>query len=185
MGLYDPGPGTWFKGALLVFNPDRPEIWIPVTVKEIMEAKLEYYKVKKEIDRVILEKMIAAWAKMNFAPDPGQIPMTTVYDEIKKEYENFSVEELNRPAFYGSGEQYGVSVINACGDGVVVVRFNPECWDRSTPVTAVQYLTLRYRSATDQELEEFKRPNGGLTDFGGLFYNNLPIEKMGVIIDKK
>lgn len=183
--LYAPGPGTWFKGALLVFNPDSPEIWIPVTVKEIMEARLEYYKVKKEIDRVIQEKMLATWAKMNFTPDPGQVPATTVYDEIKKEYENFTDEELNSPAFSGSGEQYGVSGINARGDGVAVVRFNQECWDRSLPVTAVQFMTLQYRSATIQELEEFKQRNGGLTDFGGLFYNNLPIEKMGVLIDRK
>ena len=150
-----------------------------------MEAKLEYYKVKKEIDRVLQEKMLAAWAKMDFTPDPGQVPTTTVYDEINKEYENFTAEELNRPAFYGSGEKYGISGINARGDGVAVVRFNPECWDRSLPATAVQYLTLRYRSATAQELEDFKRHNQGLTDFEGIFYNKLPLEKMGVLIDKK
>ncbi|MGB5264574.1 MAG: hypothetical protein WBN28_13325 [Lutimonas sp.] len=183
--LYDPGSGNRFTGVLLVFNPDRPEFWIPVTVKEIMEAKLEYYKVKKEIDRVNQEKMLAAWAKMNFTPDPGQVPTTTVYDEIKKEYENFTDEELNRPAFLGSGEQYGVSGINARGDGVAVVRFNPECWDRSLPVSSVQFMTLRYRSATAQELEEFIPRNLGLTDFEGIFYNNLPIEKMGVLIDRK
>ena len=183
--LYDPGPGTLFKGALLVFNPDRSEFWIPVTVKEIMEAKLEYYKVKKEIDRVVQEKMLEVWAKMNFTPDPGQVPTTTVYDEIKKEYESFSAEELNSPAFYGSGEQYGVSGINARGDGVAVVRFNTESWDRSLPAAAVQFMSLRYRSASTEELEDFKQRNDGLSDFEGLFYNKLPIEKIGVMIDKK
>jgi len=34
-------------------------------------------------------------------------------------------------------------------------------------------------------LEKFIPRNGGLTDFGGLFFNNLPVEKLGVLIDKK
>ena len=46
-------------------------------------------------------------------------------------------------------------------------------------------MTLQYRPATDQELEEFKNPNGGLEDYVGKFYSNLPVEKMGKLIDKK
>jgi hypothetical protein len=66
-----------------------------------------------------------------------------------------------------------------------VVKFNPACWDRSLPVTAIQYLSWQYRPETEEELEKFKPRNGGLTDFVGLFFNNLPVEKLGVLIDKK
>ncbi len=177
--------GGWFKGVILVFNPDRPEIWIPVTVREIMEVKLAYYKVKHEIDSIIYEKMVAEWAKMNFNPDPEHTMRPQLYQRIKQEYENFTAEELNSPAYSCSSEECGISTINARGDGRAVARFNPACWDRSLPVTAVQFMSLEYRPATEQELDEFKPRNRGLEDFVGKFFNKLPVEKMGVLIDRK
>jgi len=175
----------WFKGALLVFNPDRPDIWIPVTVKEIMEAKLAYYKVKQEIDSINYEKMLAGWAKMNFTPDPSQSMRPSLYNVIKKEFENFTAEELSLPAYSGVSEESGISTINARGEGRAVVKFNPACWDRSLPVTAVQYMSWQYRPESELDLEKFKPSNNGLNDFVGMFFNNLPVEKMGVLIQKK
>lgn len=181
--LYAPNPETWFKGSLLVFNPARPDIWIPVTVKEIMEAKLAYYKVKQEIDSIKYEKALMTWAKLNFKPD--QVIRMNLYDVIKQEYENFTAEELNLPAYSCPTEECGISTINARGKGRAVVRINPDCWDRSLPITAVQYMTLQYRPATARELEDFKKPNGGLEDYVGKFYSILPVEKMELLIDKK
>lgn len=178
--VYAPGPG-WFKGSLLVFNPNRPNIWISVTVREIMEAKLAYCRVKQEIDSINYEKTLAAWAKLNFKPD--QVMRPNLYDVIKKEFENFTTEELIRPAY--SSSQSGISTINVRGEGRQVVKFNPACWDRSLPVTAVQFMSLEYRPATEMELEEFKKSNQGLIDYVGLFYNSLPVEKMGVLIQRK
>jgi hypothetical protein len=178
--LYAPDKGTWYVGKIIVFNPDLPDIWIPVTVKEIMEAKLAYYKIKQEIDSIGYEKTLAEWAKMNFKPAQSMRPM--VYDIIKKEYENFASEELNKPAFASSSEEFGVSMINARGEGRPVARFNSACWDRSLPATAIQFLSIYYRSATPEELQAFKKRNDGLTDFVGLFFNSLPIEKMGELI---
>jgi len=182
--LYASSQGTWFKGALLVFNPDRPEIWTPVTVKEIMEVKLAYYKVKHEIDSINYEKMVAGWAKMNFNPDPEHKMRPQLYQMIKKEYENFSAEELNLPAWSCPGEACGISTINSRGEGRAVVKFNPACWDRSLPATAVQYMTLQYRPASALELEDFTKSNLGLEDYVGKFYNNLSVERMGILIDK-
>jgi hypothetical protein len=181
--LYEEG--GWFKGTLLVFNPDRPEIWIPVTVKEIMEVKLAYYKVKHEIDSINYEKMVAVWAKMNFNPDPDRTMRPRLYQAIKQEYENFTAEELNLPAWSCASEECGISTINSRGEGRAVVKFNPACWDRSLPVTAIQYLSWQYRPETKEELEKFIPRNGGLTDFVGLFFNSLLVEKMGELIDKK
>jgi len=183
--LYASDAGTWFKGSLLIFNPERPEIWIPVTVKEIMETKLAYYKVKHEIDSINYEKMVAGWAKMNFNPDPDHTMKPRLYQAIKQEYENFTAEELKLPAYSCPAEECGISTINARGEGRAVVKFNPDCWDRSLPVTTVQYMSWDYRPATLQELEAFIEPNQGLSDFEGLFFNSLPVEKMGILIDKK
>jgi len=178
--LFAPGSG-WFMGSILVFNPDRPDIWIPVSVKEIMEAKLAYYKIKQEIDSINYEKALAEWAKLNFKPD--QVMPPDLYNRMKKEFENFTPDELSLPAY--SSAQSGLSTINAHGEGRAVVRFNPACWDRSLLVTSVQFMSLDYRPATAAQLEEFKLRNDGLTDYVGLFFNNLPIEKMGELIQKK
>ena len=108
-----------------------------------------------------------------------------MYQIIKKEFENFTAEELSMSAYSCPTEECGISTINARGEGRAVVRFNPACWDRSLPVTSVQFMTLEYRPATAQELEDFKEPNDGLEDYVGKFYSSLPVEKMGVLIDKK
>lgn len=120
---FAPGVRLYAGGHLLVFNPDRPDIWIPVMVKEIMEAKLAYYKVKQEIDSNKYEKALVEWAKLNFKPE--QVNSPNAYDMIKKEFENFTHDELNLPAF--SDSQSGISIINSRGEGMPVVRFNPEC----------------------------------------------------------
>ena len=129
--------------------------------------------------------MVAGWAKMNFNPDPDRTMQPKLYQAIKKEYENFTTEELSLPAYSGANQESGISTINTRGDGRAVVKFNPASWDRSLPAAAVQYITLQYRPAKAQELEEFKKPNGGLEDYVGKFYSNLPVEEMGILIDKK
>lgn len=177
--------GGWFKGVLLVFNPERPDIWIPVTVKEIMEAKLAYYKVKQEIDSINYEKMVATWAKMNFNPDHAHTMRPKMYHMIKKEYDSFSPEELKQAAYSATREESQISGINARGEGRAVVKFNPACWDHSLPVTSVQFISWQYRTGSEPELEKFKLRNNGLTDFVGLFFNSLPVEKMNVLISKK
>jgi len=179
--LYAPNPGTWFIGTLLVFNPNRPDIWIPVTVKEIMEAKLAYSKIKQEIDSINYEKTLAEWAKLNFKPD--QVMRPNQYSAMKKEFENFTSKELNSLAYSSSGD--GISMINASGNGRQVVRFNPAYWDRSLPTTFVQFISMDYRTATKSELELFKRNNDGLIDYVGLFWNAMHVERLGELIQKK
>lgn len=181
--LYGATAGSWFTGNILVFNPDRPDIWKPVTVDEIMKAQLDYYKIKEEIDSVEQDVMLKEWKKMGFKPDDSQKMTTSVYKEMKKEYEAFTSEELNQWAYSASSEN--VSMINAKGQGLPVVKFNPDCWDKTLPTSAIQFISIEYRLASDAELEEFKQNNQGLSDYVGMFFNQLPIEKIGVLIQKK
>jgi hypothetical protein len=43
------GVRLYGDGNLVVFNPDRPLFWLPVTVREVAEMKLAYYNLK-EVD---------------------------------------------------------------------------------------------------------------------------------------
>lgn len=157
-----PGVRLYGGGNLIVFNPDRPPFWLPVTVREVANMKLAYYKLK---DTWLLPKLKEEIAKLNEA-------------------------EMNSPAYSGNEELFVLDVHPMLEDqekenGGKLMRFNPDYWDRSLPVVAVQYLSWQYRPETEEELEKFIPRNGGLTDFVGLFFNSLPVEKMGVLIDKK
>jgi len=177
-----PGVTLFRGGYILVFNPDRQWIWKPVTVREIMEAELAYYRVKKEIDSINYEKTLQQWAKMNFKPQVTAGP--AVYDVLLKEYRAFSSEELDKPAFSGSDSE-GISAINADGIGMPVMKFNPDCWDRTLPSTAVQFISLEFKPRSEEEFQQFIRNNGGLTDYVGLYMKSLPVGELGVLINRK
>lgn len=174
-----PGVRLYADNHLLIFNPDRPEFLVPVTVKEIMEAKLAYYKIKQEIDIIQWNKSLSEWAKLGFKPDEATRPRS--YDMMKKEFDAFTPEELSRWAY--SGSEDGVSMINADGKGSPVMKFNPGCWDRRLKESAVQFICLEFAQPSEDELNAFyiknKRP-----DYVGLFMNAMPAEKMESLIDK-
>jgi len=65
-----PGVKLYEGGNLIVFDPDRPPFWIPVTVREVAEMKLAYYSLievhllpylKEEIAK-LTEYELNAWA---------------------------------------------------------------------------------------------------------------------------
>lgn len=60
-------------GTLVVYNPARPDFWLPVSVKEVVKAKLEYFKDDK-----------------------------MMHDFIQKVVSQMSREELDAPAHDGS-----------------------------------------------------------------------------------
>lgn len=176
-----PGVRIYTNGHILVFNPDRPEYWIPVTVKEVMEAKLAYYKVKQEIEEIKNRKALQEWAKLGFVP--ANSVRVFAYEMIKKEYDSFTPEELKSQAYYKGGEG-SISCINARKEGWPVMRFNPECWDRTLPPSAVQFVSMEYKPRSKYELDDFYKSNNDAYDYVGLFVNAMPVEKMRELIKK-
>ena len=180
--VISPGVILFKGGFILVFNPDRPWIWKKVTVREIMEAELAYYKVKKEIDSINYQKTLEQWAKLNFAPPTTA--SASVYDLIKQEYAAFSPEDLEKQAFSGS-QDGSISGIRADGEGSPVMKFNPECWDRALPPSAIQFISIEYRPALEEELQQFVHGNNGLADYVSMYMNKLPVMELGVLINRK
>jgi len=100
-------------GSLVVFNPARPNYWLPVTVREVILAKLEACK-----------------------------DDTFMTDFIKPLIAKMSDEELKAPAFNESED--GILHVNGRGEGLQYMRFNPDYWDKTLPVSAIQFLTIHY-----------------------------------------
>lgn len=157
---YDCGPRTC--GSLVVFNPDRPDYWLTVTVREVVEAKLKYYK---ETDKLI-------------------------YDFIKPLVDKMSENELNAPAYNTSED--GILQVNGKGIGLQFMRFNPEYWDRSLPSSAVQFISIIYSeyglgnfSVYDQKKDEAEYlKNNGHPNYSDFVKNELTIKELPGLIQK-
>lgn len=154
---FTSGVRLYKDGSLVVFNPDRPEYWIPVTVKEVVEAKMNYWKIKPD------DKM--------------------VYDYYVSEYRKFTSEELNSLAYEGSED--GIMDVNGKKIGLQIMRFNPEYWNRSLAKSEVQFMTMYYTKMNEAEVEEYFK-NNGHPDYCQLMMNSIKLEDLsGLIVRKK
>ena len=151
-----PGITLYGDGNLMIANPDRPPYWIPVTVKEVLQLLLEYSSIK---------------------PDSKML-----YPYFKKEYDSYTEEQLNSPAYNGTDNLSKVTPEKA---GLQFMRFNPAYYDRSLPKSAVQLMWLYYKPDTSEaNMEEYIR-NNGHPKYSLLLTNQLQIEQLGSLIDKK
>lgn len=136
------------RANIVVFNPNRPPFWIPVTVKEMAETHLAFYSLfqQAEIDRMML-------------------------DQLKKEVAELSPEELAAPAYSGHDSHF-VLKVNGQRQGLQIMKFNPEYWDRSLPKSAIQFMTLWTSGYTEEQKAEDM--NGrGYPEYPVLFVNNI------------
>lgn len=122
-------------GTLVIFNPDRPAFWIPVTVRELAEIHLQYYKLmnKSEMDRMLIA-------------------------QLEKEISELSEEELNAPAFSGHDVHF-VLKVNGKSEGLQLMRFNPDYWNRSLPSSAIQFMTFYYPAKDEVAMNESLKNN--------------------------
>ncbi|HZM13796.1 MAG TPA: hypothetical protein VFB86_06445, partial [Bacteroidales bacterium] len=78
-----------------------------------------------------------------------------------------------------------ISCINANEKGWPVMRFNPECWDRTIPQSAVQFVSMAYQPRSETDLEDLCQRNNNAYDYAGLFTNAMPVERMAEMIQKR
>jgi hypothetical protein len=95
-----------------------------------MQAKMNYWKIK-----------------------PGD---KEVYNYFENAYNIMSEDELNSPA-YNSSED-AIIDIGAKPEGLQIMRFNPEYWDRSLPISAIQLMSFWTSGYTEeQKVEDIQR----------------------------
>jgi hypothetical protein len=174
-----PGINLYANNYVLVSNPGRPSPEIAATVGEVTRTILNYYRIRKESDKYtmkrVLEKLPDEMKKVY-----SQNQQISVYDVINKEFENLSPQDMDKPAYLDS--QDGVYGINSKGNGFPMVKYNPACWDRNLPTTSVQFVSMKYEIASEDELKQFLKNNNQLLDYVSLFKNATPIKKTGELI---
>ncbi|MBL7966109.1 MAG: hypothetical protein JNK09_03865 [Prolixibacteraceae bacterium] len=151
------------KGELVFFNPNRPDFWLPVTVKEIVDARLKYTAENEK----------------------------EVYEIMKTQVDKLSEAELNEPAYFQRSDENFLIDVNGKKEGIPVMRFNPDYWDRSLPRSDIQFFTLNYFEIHDEnkwnsEREKFFKSNNGRIDY----IREAPLsitdfKKLSAVIQKK
>jgi hypothetical protein len=112
------GPGIDRYGDnLILFNPDRPEYWNRVTIREAFRLLIDYYKQL-----------------------PDKIQVETIVPMLENEFSNFTEAEKDGFAYFGSQES--VSRIGSKKNETPVMRPNPDYWDRKFPRSAIQFMWL-------------------------------------------
>ncbi len=160
--VYEAYRDGWQQNGLktiVVYNPEQPHYWLPVTVKEMADAHLSYYSLiqKTELDRMVLK-------------------------QLKQEIAELSPDELAAPAYAGHDSHF-VLKVNGNKQGYQIMRFNPAYWDRSLPISAIQFMTFRNISLTKGEMEE-EQTRTGHPNYPQRFVNQIKWKEVGKLIQK-
>ena len=133
----DPGIDVYDGEFWVLYNPDRPPYWIPVTVEEAFKAARE--SSSKETNEIA-----AAYKKQL----------------LDQEWEAIAVEDRQKPAYYG-GMLSRVSVTPGYGgqDSIFprIMKVNPDYPDRTLPRSAIQFIwftSVQDKQYMNKRLEE-------------------------------
>lgn len=112
-----PGLDRYNKQDIVIYNPDRPAYWLPVTVREVYSLLFDYWKL-----------------------DPDKAQSETIVKLLENEYELFTEEEKDGYA-YGFGKGV-MAKIGTNTSSPQVMRVNPAYWNRNLPKSAIQFITF-------------------------------------------
>jgi hypothetical protein len=113
-----PGIDLYDGEVYVLYNPDRPPYWLPVTVKEAFT------------------KLIAHWKVL-----PDKVASEFMLQYIESEYATVSSEDMDKPA--RTGTEWPYSQIGTDPDFPPILRVNPEYWNKKLPRSSIQFLYCR------------------------------------------
>lgn len=113
-----PGIDLYDGEVYVIYKPDRPQYWLPVTVKEAYTRLIAYWK--SYADKVAAETMVKY---------------------VESEYAAVSAEQMDKPAHTGGGGN--ISRIGTDPGSPPILRVNPQYWDKNLPRSAIQFIYFR------------------------------------------
>lgn len=147
----EPGIDVYDGECYMVYNPDRPDYWLPVTVKEAFDVVFaENKKNNDDISRDISLKM------------------------LNEEWAAIPQEDWNKPA-----TQSGMlSRVGTLPGFPKIVKVNPAYWDKNRPKSDIQMITFRMignRKFLEQRSKEYLQKNS-ISYHCALFEESLDID---------
>lgn len=139
-----PGIDVYGDECFVLYDPDRPPYWLPVTVKEAFDVVVaENKRNKDDIQREYMQRF------------------------LDDEWSLIPKEDWNRPATL-SGM---VSRVGTLPDFPPIMKLNPDYWDKSRPKSDIQFITFRmvmnkqYLANTAKEYLQANSTSYGLARF--------------------
>jgi hypothetical protein len=137
---------------LIIFNPDRPEYWNQVTIREVFRLLIDYWK-----------------------QVPDKIQVEAIIPMLEKEFSNFSETEKDGFAYFGNSNE-SIYRIGSKKNDTPVMRPNPDYWNRKLPRSAIQFMWLEIPTK-----EEVKRKlEGNLKAEDGYYYVYRLLDELDV-----
>ncbi len=158
-----PGIDRYNDEMVIVYNPNRPKYWLPVTIKEVFDRLFDLWKL-----------------------DPDLNTSNLILKMLEEEYKLFNADDLKKFAYLGGRGQTPVSQVDTDGSRPAVVRPNPEYWNKKLPRSSVQILgfkCLKDKNIYRKEIEENKKNGGGYYHVNR-FLNSLDILSFAQLIVK-
>lgn len=107
----------------VIYDPSRPQYWVPVTVEEAFAAVRE--EIKNDDDKVAAEYM---------------------RQFVEKEYSEIPVADRNKPAYFGGNASRISSTPGVPGQDSIfpfIMKVNPEYWNKNLSRADIQFITFR------------------------------------------
>ncbi len=143
----EPGIDVYDKECWIIYDPDRPPYWIPVTVEEAFNAAREFAAKEKN-------EIAAAYNKQFLDQEWAAIP----------------VSDRNKPAYFGGGiSRVASSHGYESQDSIFprIMKVNPEYFNRKLPKSAIQFMWFRsvqnkqYMNKKLDECREYLKKGSG------------------------
>lgn len=147
----EPGIDVYDSECWVIYDPERPPYWVPVTVEEAFAA-----------------------AKKFLLKEDNEIALAYNKQFIDQEWEAIAPEDRQKPAYFGGGITR-VSASHGYGeqDSIFpqIVKVNPEYFNRSLPRSAIQFMWFRsvqnkqyMKKLLDECVEHRKKDSGSGCD---------------------
>ena len=169
----EPGIDVYDGECWVLYNPDRPPYWIPVTVEEAFKAAREF--AAKETDEIA-----ASYNKQFLDAEWAAIPE----------------EDRQKPAYFGGGLSRVSASPGYDGQDSIfpqIMKVNPAYPDRNLPRSAIQFMWFssvqnkQYMKQKLEECREYRKKGSGsgcdLTRFE-LSFGMTDIRNLSSLIEK-
>ncbi len=134
-----PGIDVYGDDKVIIYNPARPNYWLPVTVEEMYGIWIDYYK-----------------------NDPDEIASKMSVEMLEAEYARLGAADKKAPAYFGGVAS--ISQINPQKTDQQMVRANPLYWNKQLSKGAVQIMSCvlpQDKRSITYEKEQALKSQGG------------------------
>lgn len=156
-----PGIDRYNGQDIVIYNPDRPPYWLPISVREVYKLTYDYWRLEPDsITRVMGLQMLDA------------------------EYSTFTEEELDGNAYALS--KGALAHVGNDEDSPQIMKPNPAYWNRNLPRSAIQIMKfiLPGNKTYLQNVSDERLKQNGIGYHEAKFEETLDISLFASLIDK-